>query len=354
MKFNDDQILFIKLCKGLVEICDRINRGEAAYQVEAAQPFPKPLYEAFQALSLKWIVRDGQMRHPSILCMVEAAREAVETVEPTFLEFVDFPDEPLIENQSRPSDECEEWASEFALNLEREQNQSYIPRLMAEIERRSLPYNTYTLFRRFIAENPFPSDCTIANFVDKNRDIEPVKDWLMQAYRDAPPQTESMPLCKVCGGYLDCAAREIEGCCEPLERRVDRVPIEDTVICLLRPSLIELRLAKTLEKIGKKQGLQVELWPQLDKADLKIILPTRDVWAIDAKDWGSATKLAIELNQDTIPDIGQSQSFFVVPDYRWNNLKYQATFKSRYKYKENIPVLSESELIKRIRKEIIK
>ena len=354
MQFSEDQILFIKLCKGLVEICDRINRGEPAYQIDAAQAFPQPLYEAFQALSLKWILEHGEIRHLSTLCMVESARNSVEEVEPNFSELVDFPDEPLIENKSRPSDECEAWASEFAFNLEREQNQSYIPRLMVEIERLSLPYSTYTLIRRFIAENPFPSDFTITNFIDKNRDVEPVQDLLMQAYRDAPPQSESMPLCKVCGGYLDCAAREIEGCCEALERRVDRVPIEETVIYLIRPSLIELRLFETLEKIGKKHDLQVELWPQMDKADLKVTFPTREIWVIDAKDWGSATKLAIKLNQDTISDIGQSQSFFVVPDYRWKNLKYQATFRSRYKYKDNIPVLSESELIKRIRKEIIK
>ena len=286
------------------------------------------------------------MRHPSILCMVEAAREAVEVVEPTFSEFVDFPEDPLIESKSRPSEECAAWASEFALNLEREQNQSYIPRLMTEIERLSLPHSTYTLFRRFIAENPFPSDLTIARFRAENSDIEPVQNLLMEAYRDAPPQSESMPLCKVCGGYLDCAAREIEGCCKALEGRVDRAPIEDTVICLIRPSLIELRLAKTLEEIGKKHGLQVELWPELDKADLKITLPTGDIWAIDAKDWGSATKLAKELNQDTIPDIGQYQSFFVVPDYRWNDMAYQAAFKSRYQ--GSFPVLSESEFVQRV------
>lgn len=343
-EFSEDEILLIKLCKGLVEICDRINRAEPAYQVDAPQPFPQPLYEAFQALTLKWIERDGEIKHPSILSMVEAARKSVEEVEPDFSESFDFPDEPLIEHQNRPSDECEIEASKFALNLEREQNQSYIPRLMVEIQRLNLPYNTYTLFRRFIAENPFPSGFTIANFIDKNPDVEPVKDLLKEAYREAPPQSQSVPLCKICGGYLDCAAREIEGCCEPLERRVDRAPILDTVICVIRPSLIELRLVETLEKMGKKHGLQVELWPQMDQADLTVTLPKGDVWAIDAKDWGSATKLAKELNEDTIPDIGQSQSFFVLPDYRWNDRKYEAAFTSRYQ--GSIPVLSESEFIR--------
>ncbi|NEQ39178.1 MAG: hypothetical protein F6K40_24165 [Okeania sp. SIO3I5] len=166
MQFNEDEILLINLCKGLVEICDRINRGEPAYQVDAPQPFPQPLYEAFQGLTLKWIEQDGEIQHPSILSMVEAARNSVEAVEPDFSKSFDFPDEP--------------------------QNQSYIPRLMVEIQRLNLPYNTYTLFRRFIAENPFPSEFTIANFIDKNPDVEPVKDLLKEAYREAPPQSQSV------------------------------------------------------------------------------------------------------------------------------------------------------------------
>ena len=341
-KFTETEILFIHLCKGLVQICDRINQGNPAYQVSSPQPFPKPLYDAFQTLSLKWIRRDKKMRHPSILCMVEAARKSVEDLEPDFKELVDYEDEPLIERMTHPSEECEAWASEYSLSLERDQNQSYIPRLIIEIERLSLPHSTYTLFRQFIAENPFPTDAQLAILRDQHPNIEPVFDLLMEAYREAPLQSLSTQLCKTCGGYLDCAARDLEGCCELLEIKVNRAPIEDTVICLIRPSLVELRLVDKLKQLG----LDVELWPSLDKADLKIQLPSGDIWAVDAKDWGSATKLAIELNQDTIPDIGQSQSFFVLPDYRLNNLRYKAAFTS--KYQGTVSVLSESDFIRKI------
>ncbi|MGL5835780.1 MAG: hypothetical protein ACRC1Z_21500 [Waterburya sp.] len=342
---TEDEILLIKLCKGLVEVGDRINRGEPAYLVDHSQPFPQPLYEAFEKLSIKWILRDGGMRHPSILNMVEAARKSVEAVEPDFCEWVDFPDEPLIEDMTRPSDECEEYASEYSFSLDIDNNQSYIPQLMEEIRRFNLPHSTYTIFRRFIAENPFPSESDIAILRDNHPEIERVKEFLSKPYQDAPPQSDSKPLCKTCGGYLDCAAREI-GCCEPLDRKVDKAPILDTVICLIRPSLIELRLAKKIEDMG----LEIELWPELDTADLKITFPDGKFWAIDAKDWGSATKLARELNQDTIANFSQSKSFFVVPDYRLNKLKYQAIFKS--KYQGSIPLISESELIKCIKREL--
>ena len=343
---TEEEILLIKLCKGLTEICDRINRNEPAYQVENSQPFPQSLYEAFEKLSIRWILRDGVMRHASILNMVEAARDSVEAVEPDFCEWVDFPHEPLIDNGVRPSDECEEYASEYSLSLEIDNNQSYIPQLMNEIRKYDLPYSTYTIFRRFIAENPFPSEFDLALLRDNHPEMNRVQEYLDQAYYKDPPQSDSMPLCKTCGGYLDCAAREIEGCCEPLARRVDKAPILDTVICLIRPSLIELRLAKKFTEMG----LEVELWPELDTADLKITFSNGKFWAIDAKDWGSATKLARELNQDTIPNFSQSKSFFVVPDYRLNKLKFQAIFKS--KYTGNIPLISESELIKRVKREL--
>ncbi len=343
---TEDEILLIKLCKGLMEICDRINRNEPAYKVENSQPFPQPLYEAFEKLSIRWILRDGVMRHASILNMVEAARDSVEAVDPDFCDWVDFPNEPLIENGTKPSDECEEYASDFNSNLEIDNNQSYILQLMNEIKKYDLPYSTYTVFRRFIAENPFPSELDIALLLDNYPEIERVKDYLFKAYQDAPLQSDDVPLCKTCGGYLDCAAREIEGCCEPLDRRVDKAPIIDTVISVIRPSFIELRLDKKF----KEMGLEVELWPELDTADLKITFPDGSFWAIDAKDWGSATKLAKELNQKTIPNFGQSKSFFVVPDYRLNKLKFQAIFQS--KYIGNIPLISESELIKRVKREL--
>lgn len=343
---TEDEILLIQLCQGLVKVCDRINRNEPVYQVENSQPFPQSLYEAFEKLSMRWIQRDGIMRHPSILNMVEAAKSSVEAVDLDFCEWVDFPDEPLIENGTKPSDECEEYASEYSLSLEIDNNQSYIPHLMNEIKKYDLPNSTYTIFRRFIAENPFPSELDIAFLLDNHPEIERVKEFLDKAYQDAPPQSDSMPLCKTCGGYLDCAAREIEGCCEPLDRRVDKAPIIDTVICLIRPSLIELRLDEKF----KEMGLKVELWPELDAADLKITFSDGNFWAIDAKDWGSAKGLARKLNQKLIPNIGQSKSFFVVPDYRLNKLKFQAIFQS--KYQGNIPLISESELVKRVRREI--
>ncbi|MEM9807499.1 MAG: hypothetical protein AAF959_19720 [Cyanobacteria bacterium P01_D01_bin.56] len=318
-----------------------------AYQIHHSQPFPQSLHDAFQSLSLRWVQKNKKLRHPSILRMVDAARQSVEAVEPEFKELVDFADQPLIERMTYPSEECEAWASEYSLNFERDQNQSYIPRLMVTIKQLNLPDVTYAHFRRFIAENPFPTDADLAIFRHQHPDIESVYDLLMEAYRKPPIQSQSVPLCKTCGGYLDCAARDIKGYCEELSGQVTRVPIEDTVICLIRPSFIELRLFEALEALG----LRVELWPSLDKADISLKFPNGDIWAVDAKDWGSAAKLAIDLNHDDIPYIGQSKSFFVVPDYRWNDIAYQSALNA--KYNGTIPILSESKLIRRVENNLI-
>ena len=339
-QFTKTEIIFIKLCHGLVQTCDRINQGQPAYKVDYSQPFPQSLHEAFQTLSMKWIRQEEhKLRHPSILCMIEAARRSVSEIDPAFEDFVDFPDQPLVERMSHPSEECEAWASEYGLSLERDQNQSYIPRLMNEIKRFGLPESTYTHFRRFIAENPFPTDADLAMLKHRCSDIEPVSNLLLEAYREPPTLPSSVSLCKTCGGFLDCAAKTVAGCCEKLETSVTRVPIPDTVICLIRPALIEMRLFKALQKLG----LEVDLWPSLDQVDIAIKFLTGEMWALDAKDWGSATRLARELEQETIPDVGQSRSFFVIPDYRWNDLAYRSTFLSRYH--KSIPVLSEQMLL---------
>ncbi len=141
---------------------------------------------------------------------------------------------------TKPSEECEDYAIEYSLSLEIDNNQSYLPRLMEEIKKYDLPYQTYSIFRRFIAENPFSSEFDKASLIDKYPEIERVKDLLEEAYQEAPSQSNDKPLYKKCGGYLDCAAREIEECCEPLDEKVDKTPTSDTVRCLIRPSLIEL------------------------------------------------------------------------------------------------------------------
>ncbi|MEL4894195.1 hypothetical protein [Crocosphaera sp. Alani8] len=232
-KQETEEILLIKLCKGLVDICDRIDKGEPAYLVNDYQPFPQPLYEAFEQLSIKWILRDRKMRHPSILSMVEAARKSVEAVEPDFCQWVDFPDEPLIEDMTKPSEECEDYAIEYSLSLEIDNNQSYIPRLMEEITKYDLPYQTYSVFRRFIAEHPFPCEFDEALLIEKYPEIKTIKDLLEEAYQETPSQSNDKPLCKKCGGYLYCAAREIKGCCEPLDQKIYKAPTSDTVRCLI-------------------------------------------------------------------------------------------------------------------------
>mgnify|MGYP001797648293 FL=1 len=106
-RFTELECLLIKLCYGLVQVCDRINRGMPAYQIHHSQPFPQSLHDAFQSLSLRWVQKNKKLRHPSILRMVDAARQSVEAVEPEFKALVDFADQPLIERMTYPSEECE-------------------------------------------------------------------------------------------------------------------------------------------------------------------------------------------------------------------------------------------------------
>jgi hypothetical protein len=49
------------------------------------------------------------------------------------------------------------------------------------------------------------------------------------------------------------------------------------------PGRAEIRLLEKLLKLG----LEVELYPECDRYDLRVIFPDREVWAIDLKDYSN-------------------------------------------------------------------
>lgn len=79
----------------------------------------------------------------------------------------------------------------------------------------------------------------------------------------------------------------------------------------LQPGLLELSLAHALTE----RGYEVELWPNVDRTDLRIRIgqSTQD---IDAKVWVSAHELAKHIEQ--IPS--DLPRWIVIPDYQKQNI----------------------------------
>lgn len=89
------------------------------------------------------------------------------------------------------------------------------------------------------------------------------------------------------------------------------------------PGLAELRLARRLQKLG----VEVELWPNFDSYDLRVMFPDGETWAVDVKDWGSPFRLAHTVTPIP-PEPPWMQAYFVFPDER---RKQRSDYKRAFK-----------------------
>jgi hypothetical protein len=73
------------------------------------------------------------------------------------------------------------------------------------------------------------------------------------------------------------------------------------------PGRAELRLRDAV----LKAGAEVELWPNFDAYDLRVVFPGGGAWAVDVKDWSSPVRLARRLKR--LPSDPPWTQSFIVP-----------------------------------------
>jgi hypothetical protein len=89
-----------------------------------------------------------------------------------------------------------------------------------------------------------------------------------------------------------------------------------TRVCV--PGQIEVDLSKRLIQAGAS----VTLWPAGDRYDLRVTLPSQEIWAVDVKDYESPIALADHISRNPFPQFEGNPSlhwdraFYVVPAYR--------------------------------------
>jgi len=73
-----------------------------------------------------------------------------------------------------------------------------------------------------------------------------------------------------------------------------------------------------IEKQCKEIGLQTEMWPEMDRYDLRITFSSGEKWCIDAKDYSKAflLKYKIENDKNAIPYGDWDRGFIIIPDQR--------------------------------------
>ncbi len=204
----------------------------------------------------------------------------------------------------------------------------------------------YVSFRRWLIEHPVVTEQELLTLSAVSPELELLRDLLREAYVDAPYEAlyqGAFYCCPGCGALLLPDQRErrllcmIERCSQlpltpealarletasgdqPAGPAVRRLRPEERVRCLRRgliwfvmwPGRAELRLERCL----RQQGLQVALWPDYDRYDLRVEGP-RGTLAVDVKDWSNPYLLARRVKQKGIPAGVVGQFYYVFPQER--------------------------------------
>lgn len=266
-------------------------------------------------------------------------------------------DAHLLEDD-QPTSLCRELA--FDRDAELQASEHSMKRLLGEARLRQMP-EAYVQARRFLIQNPVVQDDVLADFA-LNPEMLGVGNYLFDMYEKVPVTTQigqEVLLCGNCGwtlemknGALQCGDRR----CAVLTDRFSKVPAPIPYSqklwrvrrairrYIVAPGKYELDLANKLEVFG----VHVDLWPQYDAYDLRVVFPDGQTWAIDVKDWQNAYQLVQKLVRIPKPAGGEWQrGFYAIPDQRLHeNPNYISILRSR-ELPQDTEVVSISELVRR-------
>jgi len=218
---------------------------------------------------------------------------------------------------------CEDWAC-ASPNVEYELTENKFFLDILSTCKNADAQETYVAFRRLLISHPVLTELELQQHnIDPNLVL--LAEQMQVAYQEAPIAyciNGLFHCCSSCGslllgGTLICENNH----CRVTGKYKSGREIKETegVRCLKRgikrfiavPGLAELRLEKKLQKLG----VQVELWPNFDSYDLRIVFPDGEAWAVDVKYWANPFLLA--RNVKPIPnDPPWTQAYFVFPNER--------------------------------------
>jgi hypothetical protein len=223
---------------------------------------------------------------------------------------------------------CEDWACANPEVEDELTERKFFLEVLTTCQNANAP-ETYVAFRRLLINDPVLTELEL-----QQHRIEPdlvlLAEAMQLAYEPAPIAycvERHFHCCSNCGNLLRQEKSgqflcETDHCRMMGKYRSQRQIKEELGVMRLKrglrrfialPGLAELRLEKKLTKLG----LQVELWPNFDKYDLRIVFPNDEVWAVDVKDWANPFLLARKVNENPIPNAPSwEQAYFIFPNER--------------------------------------
>lgn len=264
-----------------------------------------------------------------------------------------------------PTRACHEWAVD-AVDVESEVFENEVIADVRQVCQAAGRQDSYVAFRHLVISAPV---LTELEFQQKLMDpvLNVVATMLKQCYPAAPLECQHDDLvtcCEDCGNLLVGSADGltcVDDRCprKGRARRGQALPVVGGVRWLAgpvrafvaSPGRAELRLRDAV----LRQGAEVELWPNFDAYDLRIVLPRGGAWAVDVKDWSNPVRLARRLKR--LPREPSWDRSFIVPAREavtaWPG--YLATLRARSRglcRGADMAIVSEQQLIAKVRKEI--
>ncbi|MBX5459121.1 MAG: hypothetical protein IRZ31_19685 [Thermogemmatispora sp.] len=213
----------------------------------------------------------------------------------------------------------------------------FIGRILARCRLYQSP-EAYVCFRRWLIEHPVVTGKELLEWGAASPVMEPLRELLREAYVEAPYEAmyhNHFYCCPNCGALLQpdqrgrslvcvidrCGQRSLplQTVTEPGGLSLRRLDPLEQVRCLKRgllwfvmwPGRAELRLERRL----REQGIKVELWPDYDRYDLRVVV-ARATLAVDVKDWSNPYLLARHVKQNGWPAEAGDQFYYVFPQER--------------------------------------
>lgn len=116
------------------------------------------------------------------------------------------------------------------------------------------------------------------------------------------------------------------------------------------PGKFELDLTRKL----KRTRVELKLWPQSDRYDIRIVMPDGETWAIDCKDMKNPSLWASQLNKLNFPDNPPwDAAYYVYPDYRLNLTPgFNEIIQARLELPDKVKCVSARDLMKAVRRRL--
>ncbi len=218
----------------------------------------------------------------------------------------------------------------------------------------------YAYLRRFLIEHPLLKDFEKRELLLKYNTNDFIGEFVFSAYEEVASDTY---ICPRCGWTMTFRGQEIKCCSRECSKFYKRKAHNETVktnksiypyrLCLgvmryiANPGRIEMEIKKYCDE----NNLLSELWPEMDRYDLKVTLPNGQIWGIDAKTYSNPYLLKDSIKNDcSFQSANVDKCFYVVPDELIKEFAdYLKICKSALKAKPRFDCVSLKQLKKKLR-----